>query len=36
MEQDEFPLVFMELMTVKAATKYIKNKLHITYNKLRP
>ena len=36
MKEDECPLVSMMLMTVKAATKCIENKLLITCKKLKP
>ena len=36
MKEEEFLLVSMMLMAVNTATKYIENKLLITYKKLRP
>ena len=36
MKEDECPLISMMLMEENAAAKYIENKLHKTYKKLRP
>lgn len=36
MKEDECPLISMVLTAVNAATKYIENKLYITFIKLKP